>query len=321
MRMATDDYVPVASDDWYQRRREDEEGKFFRQVADQGPQNGKDGATRQGIYCFTATGKLLAFKNAGQSPQVMREVLQQGLAAWKKLPPSQREPGAVHIDELGPLDLRYDRRPPAGGLIINVFTRALDRKQNGEYCDADCKLGGGDEAARDHLWLREAEWRSLIPLSAKAGDRVPLPAAIVDRITRFHLVDNTRGEPPFWQPEEIRSCDLTLIVEKRDASQITLRLEGSVLLSTVADPKAAKRGYDAKISGHIHYDASKQAIDGFDLVAVGEHWGDGPYTRGARPGRTPLGVAFELATGDSAADHVPPQGARVVDDYFGRSGR
>ena len=32
IRMANDDYVPVTGDDWYQRRRQDQEGEFFRKV-------------------------------------------------------------------------------------------------------------------------------------------------------------------------------------------------------------------------------------------------------------------------------------------------
>lgn len=80
--MATEDYLPVAADDWYQRRREDAEGKFFRDVSNQGPRKGKVGATRQGIYCLTADGKLLTYKNAGQAPDVMRETLRQSLSEW-----------------------------------------------------------------------------------------------------------------------------------------------------------------------------------------------------------------------------------------------
>ena len=94
MQMAKQDFVPVATDDWYQRRREDAEGKFFRGVADQGPRTGEGGSTRQGIYCFTAAGKLLAYKNAGQNANVMREVLKQALDTWKKLPEEHRKPGA-----------------------------------------------------------------------------------------------------------------------------------------------------------------------------------------------------------------------------------
>ena len=58
VRMAREDFVPVAADDWYERRRNDAEGDFFRRVADQGPRKGEGGSTRQGIYCLTADGKL-----------------------------------------------------------------------------------------------------------------------------------------------------------------------------------------------------------------------------------------------------------------------
>src|SRR6185436_2999551 len=96
--MATEDYVAVAADDWYQRRRDDAEGRFFRRVADQGPRKGEGGSTRQGIYCLTADGQLLAYKNAGQSPNVMRDTLRQGLRAWQRLPAERRRPGAVAVE-------------------------------------------------------------------------------------------------------------------------------------------------------------------------------------------------------------------------------
>src|SRR5439155_8322714 len=102
--MASSDYVPVAADDWYQRRRDDAEGRFFRQVADQGPRKGEGGSTRQGIYCLTADGKLLAYKNAGQDADVMREVLREGLAAWRRLPADRRRPGAVPVPDAGEHD-------------------------------------------------------------------------------------------------------------------------------------------------------------------------------------------------------------------------
>src|SRR5437764_10416352 len=97
--MASEDYVSVAADDWYQRRREDAEGTFFRRVADQGPRKGEGGSTRQGIYCLTADGQLLAYKNAGQAPEVMRDTLRQGLREWQKLPDGRRRPGAVTVSD------------------------------------------------------------------------------------------------------------------------------------------------------------------------------------------------------------------------------
>src|SRR5262249_14931810 len=123
VRMATEDYVPVAADDWYQRRRDDAEGRFFRRVADQGPRKGEGGSTRQGIYCFTADGRLLAYKNAGQAPDVMRDVLKQGLREWQKLPADRRKAGAVKVDDPDKTDPIYSRTPPPGGLIVTVYTR------------------------------------------------------------------------------------------------------------------------------------------------------------------------------------------------------
>src|SRR5947209_5194824 len=151
--MATHDYIPVAADDWYQRRRHDAEGKFFRRVADQGPRQGEGGATRQGIYCLTAGGRLLYYKNAGQLPDEMRKALRWGLDAWERLPAEERKPGAVRVDDRGEPDPRYSRKPPPRGLILNVYTRILDRDGKGRLCKGATEVAGGDRAARDHLWL------------------------------------------------------------------------------------------------------------------------------------------------------------------------
>ena len=37
--------------------------------------------------------------------------------------------------------------------------------------------------------MTEAEWRGLVPADVKAGQLVPIPAAVAQRIFRFHLVD------------------------------------------------------------------------------------------------------------------------------------
>jgi hypothetical protein len=315
--MATEDYVPVAGDDWYQRRRNDAEGKFFRSIADQGPRKGTAGSTRQGIYCFTADGKLLAFKNAGDLPEVMREVLRKGLHEWQKLPAERRKPGAISVEDLDRTDPIYARTPPSGGLIVNVYTRILGRDKNG-WCKGKCETPGGDQAARDHLWLTKAEWKALVPANPMKGDRSPLPAAVAERILRFHLIDNTRGEPPLWRREDVRAQKLTLTVEEVTPARIELRLDGSALLATEANAAKAARGFDVRLLGHLQYDREKQVLNRFDVVAVGDHWGHGPYTGGARPGRQPLGIAFELATGKGVADLVPPQATREIDVYFGR---
>ena len=312
--------MPVAADDWYQRRRRDAEGEFFRKVANQGPRKGEGGDTRQGIYCLTASGKLLAYKNAGQSPEVMREVLREGLKKWNELPETERKPGAVPVPEHGAFDRAYHRAPPPNGLILNVYTRALDRAGEQNFSDAVCRVGAGDEAARDHLWLTESEWKSLLLANPRVGETFPMPAKIAERVARFHLVDNTRGEPPMWRRSDLRKCDVQVEVESIENSRVRLLINGTALLSTDADPDKADRGFDSSLLGYIEYHPREQRITRFDVVAVGDHWGSGAHTRRrTRPGRSPLGVAFELTEGKAPADRIAPQAARGLGDYFGGS--
>ena len=317
IRLATEDFVPVTADDWYQRRRQDTEGEFFRKVAGQGPRTGEGGGTRQGIYAFTADGELLSYKNAGQNAEVTRDELKRALEKFRKLPPARRGPGAVEVGDPGRSDPRYTRTPPAGGLVVRVHTRILDRAGD-EYCKGACKTTGGDAAARDFLWLTAGEVRSLAPPKAEPGIAYDVPKVVADRIVRFHLVDNTRGEPPFWKRDQVRRAKLTLTVLRVTADGIELRLDGKALLATDADPKKADRGYEARLRGELRYLPKKQTFDRFDVVGVGEHWGDSALTRGARPGRSVVGVAFGPVAGDRASDRIPPQAAREVNAYFGK---
>jgi hypothetical protein len=319
IRMARDDFVPVVGDDWYQRRRDDPEGKFFRMVTDQAGRGSHDadgGSTRQAIYCLTAGGKLLYWKNAGQLPDEMRKALRWGLEAWHKLPESERKPGAVTVESVKE-DPRFARTPPPGGLIVNVFTRGLQRDAKGELHPAESKVNGVNrEPQRDHLWLTESEWKALIPSHPKQGDTVAVPAAVQRRIFQFHLVDSTLGEPVTWTREQIRSGRLTLTVTEVTAAQVELRLEGSALLATDKDVKKAERGYDVRLLGRLRYDVAKKRLDRFDVVALGDCWGKNPIYGQGPTGRSPLGVAFELAHGDTPADRVPPQGARWLPGYL-----
>src|SRR5438874_6684004 len=290
--MAQEDFVPVAGDDWYQRRRQDKEGEFFRSVATSLGKRGEGGGTRQGIYCFAADGTPLAYKNAGQDAEVMKEVLRQALFKFDKLPESKRKPGAVKVEEMGRPDPTYARTPPAGGLILKVYARILDSK-NGEYTKGVCGKTGGDRAARDHAWLTADEVQSLAPAKAEAGFTYPLPEKVAERITRYHLVDNTRGEPQRWGRDEVRSRKFTLTVVSATADAVELRLDGEAVMATDANPDKADRGYDVRLVGTLRYRPAKKTFDRFDVTAVGSHWGETPLTRGAREGKTLLGVSFE----------------------------
>ena len=148
---------------------------------------------------------------------------------------------------------------------------------------------GADRPARDHLWLTEADWKGLVPAEPQVGKTLAVPRAVAERLARYHLIDNTRGEPPMWQKDQVRSCDLTLTVKEVTARAVALRLTGAVVLATEADPAKAKRGFDVRLLSYVRYDRAKKTIERLNLVALGDHWGSG---RGAE--RTPLGIVFEL---------------------------
>jgi hypothetical protein len=266
--------VNGAIDQWYQRRQRDAEGEFYQKIARQGPRKDMDDTT-QGLYACTADGKLLGFTNH-RGPGVVKAMLRKALEDFK---PS--EPGPL---EKGRPDADFERRIPEGGLVVRVTSKVL-----AGYPESGNPRLGAMKASlgRDNLWIRKDEREAL----AKGE----MPGSVGRRLARFHLVDNTRGEPPMWRPDEVRSIRLT-----REGA----RVEGSVHLETAS----GDRGYRADLLGFV--EEKDGTLARFDLVAKGLFWGEGRYTGGAPEGKFPFAVAFTLAAGDDETDKVPPQGAK-----------
>ena len=310
-------FVPVCTDDWYTRRRRDDEGEFFHKVAVQGPRKDRDG-TRQGIYVFTADGELLGFKNAGQDAKVMKQVFADALAKFKKLPAARTKPGAVTVPAHGKLDPNYTRPMPDGTLVVRANARILDRKGDA-FAKGTCEFSGGDRASRDFLWLTKDEVKALAPEKAEVGFSYPVPEKVAERIARFHLTDNTRGEPSFWKRTEVRKNQMTLTVVAVDAANgVELRLDGAAALATDADLTKAERGFEVKLRGKLNWRPKLGTFDKFDLAGVGDHWGRSTHTPGDRPGRSLLGVAFGLADPDKPSERIAPQGLRDRNPYWGK---
>lgn len=304
IQLVKEHFVPVAGDDWYQRRRQDDEGQFFRQLAEQGPRQKSGDGTKQGVYFLTVGGKLLGYKNGDLPPDLMKQGLRQALAVWERLPQSERAAGQI-VKSFGNSDERFHPQPPRDATIIDVYTRALVRKPDGSLTALEPRCEEQPHPhlpQRDRLWLNAEEVRSLIPKSPAVGQTIEMPKGIAWRIARCNLTDNTRGEPPFWESGEIETCKMTLTVKAVAEDAIELALDGRVLLKT----KREDRGFEATLAGIIAIDRRANRATRFDVVALGEHWGHGTYTPKPRPGRSPLGVAMRLAAKD--APNVPPQG-------------
>lgn len=272
-------FIPVALDQAYQRRQQDTEGDFYRRIAGQGPRNHFNGTT-QGFYIATAAGELLLYNN-NRDPDKLRRLMQEKLAQFEAQGGPAKRPDPLQAEKVDP---RYHRLPPEGGLVLRVRAKVL-----GGYPPPADRWQEIFQSAlsRDNLWASADEHRALV--------RGELPETLLRRLARFHLVDNTRGEPPMWKDDEVRILEVRLA-----DGQIT----GNVHLET--DDSA--RGYRARLFGKL--EVAEDRVVRLDLVARGEFWGRGPFTPNPPPGRFPLAVSFSLADFSDPADRIPPQGSR-----------
>ncbi len=279
-------FIPVAIDQAYQRRQRDTEGDFYRKIAGQGPRDDFR-STTQGFYVATATGKLLMYNNNRHPAKVLR-LMKQALDDFEAEPTLSAAVAELRAEKIDP---RYNVAPPKGGLVLRVHAKVLDG-----YAPTTNRWRRVFQAAlsRDNLWISAKEHQALV--------RGEMPKRLQQRIARFHLVDNTRGEPPMWRSAEIRELDMTL----SDGE-----LQGTIELAT----KRGDRGFDAELKGKI--DVQPGRVVRFDMVCLGEFYGEGRHTRGAPKGRFPLAISFTLADGTDMADRIPPQGSRGwVDGYL-----
>lgn len=280
VKLLQERFIPVAIDQAYQRRQKDNEGRFYRKIVEQSPRNGN--GTTQGLFSADAAGRLLGFTNNRGAKRVLA-MMTDSLQKYRPLKVTAISKGAP--------DERYNPSPPKGGLVVCVTTKVLggyEKPKNEFRRILQASLG------RDNLWIRADEHADLV--------KGVMPQSLLSRIARFHLVDNTRGEPPMWKLNEI---------EKLEGG-----LQGGLMRASIhLQTEGKDRGYELQMFGHIESKGGK--VTRFDLIAKGYFWGAGTYTREPPKGRFPLAIAFTLADGKDPAYAVPPQASRGwVDGYI-----
>jgi hypothetical protein len=301
------------------------------------------------IDIITASGKRVAYGELQVgNPKTHLLSLERALKAWAALPESERKPGAIQVEERGPLDPRRNaaKGPPAGTLLVRVFNRQLQRTPEGDYRHTvpedyipalrDPKVVGTDQAtplwtqpANDYLWITQAEAQAMMPADPKVGQRIAVPTSLCVRIFRFHL-DPSRGlsENHNFAHVTAAAGRLHLTVESVIDAEVRLRLNGFVNLH---NPRTALKSYlspgikehsknlripldyDPVLLGYLCYHPAKQVLTRLDIVALGDVRGrpNGENLVGERLGEAnPLGIGFELITMPRPADYLPPLAAR-----------
>jgi hypothetical protein len=322
------DYCVAVSVSNFDQNREDAVGAFVRRAGMKFP--GAGGSR----WFVTADGKGLG----GDPLKALRE--------FQRIPASERAPGAVQVEEMGEVDTRNAApEPPPRALILRAYYRAFMHDGNGglryvtgrdlwhdeKGAKAEASAGSrGDvptsQAQPDHVWLTEAEWKSLVPAAPREGDTFPMPAALGDRFIRWHLNPLlVYGESNPLDRRAVRGGELTLTVIRARPSGVRLRLDGFARLGEEVPGGLGESGracldqwgYGPRVLGYLEYDLRRGKFARFDVVALGEQFGRlGICDSAARPGYQPVGISFELVEGDRPADRIAPGRTPPSRNYF-----
>jgi len=257
--------------------------------------------TVQGLFVVGSDGTPYGWINTNDVKEV-NDFLSRGLALFQHAAPDTVPVAPELVQEI------WSQRPPAGGCVARVFSRISPLPPG---CDPlNASIG------RDHLWIYPAEIEEMIRSSA-ASTEFELPKNLVARLVRFHLIDNVRGEPDMWRPEEIRMATFLAhtVNDGNAANRETsfagndgnsaireISFEGVFSQSTAND----KRRLSGKLTGIIKLDTISRTITAFRAFGRAQAWGRSTFTPKQPRGRFPIIFAM-IETGDQVAVEVPPE--------------
>jgi hypothetical protein len=192
-------------------------------------------------------------------------------------------------------DKKYNVAFPEGGLILRQTTRDLPRANDPEF-----------ETWRhnfDHAWITPEELQSFIPSDPQTGQTFAISEAFAKRFSRFHFVDQVKGEADAFGGKAVVDAKLTGEVVSVNNKQIEILLNGTAKCvqppSGETNPYSGnritkERGVELKVRGRLTYERSSKKFSRFDLVAFGNRWGSATYNFRSRDmGPAPIGFAFE----------------------------
>jgi len=287
-------YVPVTIDQWYTRKQKDPEGEFYRKLVAQSPRTDPN-QTTQGFYLASPDGTLLGYNNH-RDIERFTQFVKDGAARFDKASAQS----ASKVDGQT-REKKWNYQPPAGGFVGRVHAKVL----GGYPEDPEAhpyKIAMQNAVSVDSLWATKEEKAALL-----AGQ---FPSTLAERISRYHLIDSTRGEPQMWLRDEIELMEFKTSPNTSQDGYVTT---GEVSLRS----KDGTRGYRCAVECRVTGNADRGELTRFELVGRGNHWGEGQYTKGAPKGLFPLAVTIVLADPDGPQGEVFPQGSKGwLDGYL-----
>jgi hypothetical protein len=243
----------------------------------------------QGQYAVAPNGELLASCST-TDPKVVAEMMKKGLEAWGKLPREKRLLPKAPDPKAAQRWRKWETLYPEDGLVLHVVSRDQKRVRWPDW-------------NQDYAWFRKEEGRAFVPAEPKKDAVHQVPRELVERLARFHLIDNVYAlNYTFFPKEAIEKAGLTASVIEVEGDLVSLRFEGETRASILAPEKL---GFEPKLLGRAKYNLKDQNFVSFELVAVGNRWGLGSCNQRHDPNPAPMGIVFTLA-GKSPAERLPP---------------
>lgn len=280
-------------------------------MADKGHYQG-EGQTRQGIYVCSPSGKLLSSINS-LDPDKVLESIKDGLNKWNSLPPAERK--LLSQQKIEPSH-RWEDNYPAGGLVLtSVNTDLPSDPPREEERSGLWNL--------DHVWFNKAEARRWLSADPREGDTYPLPEDLANRLFRFHLVDNVRGQTLPFAPQELRETSLTIQIKERHESLVKMSITGGAKAIAKGEwmlgendwtPKyPLNHGMTSEILGTATFDLSSDRFIEFEIVALGKRYGRTENnSRRNAPDSSYVGFLFTLS-GEEPSERIAPAFVDIYD--------
>ena len=271
------------------------------------------GAGGNHLVAVTAAGQPIG-DGKGQRGHVrlLEKDLAPLLTAFRALPESVRKPQLPDPNSATP-PKRPVPKAPKNGLVVRGYCTYLKTDELGKAQRAKRLYyqqnpdAWAAETQNDMLWLTEAEWRSLIPKNGATGTQIIVPKEIQRRFFSTIGIDYMEGSV---NALPLRESTMTITLEKPGQ----LRVDGHGKMGRASTDQSqtdpSTRGCELQVVGRIDYDLEQKKITSFDLVGIGEAWGNKmEYTRreiGIPGPRWKYGIACELVTGTAPEDLLPP---------------
>jgi hypothetical protein len=255
----------------------------------------RSGDTVQGFYTMAADGTAFGFENV-RDPKVVDRMLTEAEDAFHKTPPAKVEISTENIPSV------FALAPEKTVSVARVFTRVRPIPLGANALNKT--------VGRDHLWILGSDVRAIFDAGAREGT-FKMPDPLAGRIVRFNLIDNVRGEPDLWLPDQVKKADFSMKLISHMGTQSIFSFNGLYAQKT----SDGKRGLDGTIRGEMTLDSATNRVVRFRAYAEAQAWGDSKFTKYAPDGKFGLVVAM-IDVDDKISANVPPEGIRLASEYF-----